>query len=321
MPPLLKATKMLHELGDRLLLSVLRRERLPDLASLLSVKETPLLVQPSIWEEMTYRQRVAYFVQRVKKGFLRLFRRSTAHFQYRDLMARAIAGSLSSEEWRVRTIALIKEELGAVSPHAVPDELWLVVSEMAWRDLNFQHQMATRIRDNLRERVLFTFGDMPTPTLSPNTFWILLALAAAQPPAKRAKRRRWPIFSRIADILSRFRWWNALKRLLASPEQRLIRRATERLQNEAQQQSLDHNWAGFWDQWIISETLQQWPNALQKLDPPLRNALTALPLLNITSPPASQDTDKESAEQSGMVLATREWEEELPGWFESLCRQ
>lgn len=171
-----------------------------------------------------------------------------------DMVTQAINGQLPPDRWRVRLIRRLGQNFNGIPPCYLPDNLWPVVSEMAWRDLDFQYWIATQVRAYFRPRLLFTLGHMPVATLSPATCWLLIALAGVSTPL----------------LSSGFR-----------TGQNSLDRAVKRLQREGQRQALTPGWAGFWDQWIALEALQRWPQACALLDPPLHQALLALPLVTM----------------------------------------
>jgi hypothetical protein len=197
----------------------------------------------------------------------------------------------------------LERTLEAVSSQHIPADLWPLLAERAWHDLSFQHEMATWLQTHLRQTVIFTERDKILALLSPNTFWVLLALT----PIPTALSRTW--FTRA--------YWQT-------------RWAAQRLQRMAAQQVLAaEQWANFWDQWVLLAAKTACPDAVEQCNPALYKALISLPIFQFTAAPAPQQAqdaptamlDETQAASKGQVSApiptwsTPAWQTAMPYWF------
>lgn len=201
----------------------------------------------------------------------------------------AIAGQLSLPEWRSRIQNWLRCLFGCPLSTRLPDDLLPILGEAAWRDLDFQYWVAAQVRIYLRPRVLIEPGEMPFAQLSPKTMWALIALSG----------------SRISH-----------PRRSLNPKRRATLIAAKRLRIAGGEQALaTGGWAGFWDQWVISEALRHWPDALKPLDVQLHNALTSMPLLATTSPEMTAQRNGKKGKTKSILLAASNWKEGIPPWF------
>lgn len=337
--PLMEMASTLRTLGQELLRNLLHSKRQLDWLKLFPLQQAQILVQPRIWE-MSCHQHITCVGRLLRHALLpSLENDSLQHrgsdglraltgkvawpnlgLSYKVTVAQAIAGKLSDHAWRARILGRLELDFDGLPPRYMPDDLWPVVSEFAWRDLDFQHWVAAQVRSYFRPRVLFMLGDMPVATLSPRTFWVLIALASLEMQTARpwASPNQRMVQKAIKLLLTPFIGFTQ-----ESLNRRMVRKAIKRLQNEGQRQALATGWAGFWDQWILSEALRHWPDAFNKLDSQLCDALLALPLLAITSPAAllqSYSERKDKASQPPVKLAAPNWKKDMPGWFQSLYK-
>lgn len=280
--PLVELASTLRAIGQNLLCSLLYGGCCPDWSALVPLEHARMLVQPRAFRRVYLRRWVARLTSRKPVS------------QDEEAVTRAIAGKLPLRKWRTRVLDQLKLRFGGPPSVYLPDDLWPVLSEIAWRDLDFQYWVAAQVRMYFRPRILFMPGERLVAKLSPITVWILIALAGAATSASRGFH----------------------------PNQQTIRRAVRRLRNRGKQEALETTgWAGFWDQWIVSEALQHWPSALKSLDAELRDALLTLPLLNITSPVTlAQPGKKRKSRTETRQFAAPDWEKEMPEWFPALCK-
>ncbi|NJN15471.1 MAG: hypothetical protein HC822_03840 [Oscillochloris sp.] len=142
------------------------------------------------------------------------------------------------------------------------------------------------LRQTLARQVLFFPGLPPVPILAPQCYWALIALAEIGNP----------------------------QLLLPWPRRRLVRAALQRLQSIAAGIALSAGWAGFWDQWVLSEAQRQWSKPKSNSASPLHQALAALPLHQSAGATVPQH------EQPPFTLANPNWEQERPPWFDLLAQ-
>lgn len=216
------------------------------------------------------------------------------------IVRRAVAGRLSAAAWQKHALAHVRERWGGLPPRHVPDALWPMLGEMAWLDPEWNRQVATTILNYLYHHALVPDGCVPVVGLSTPACWLLLALRPV-PALTRRSSGRWGwlrVWERqpLSWLIARFRSWPTLRR-----------RAMDRLRCEAERQAVYPGWT-FWDQWLVSQIVAQWPASIQRLDPRLHAALLALPLLTITGQGAP--------ETGGPALAAAGWEQAMPSWFQ-----
>jgi len=278
--PLLELASTLRTIGQNLLCNLLYGGCRPDWSALLPPEQARVLAQPGMPMRVGLRRRVAGV------------RRKKPTPQYDAAVTQAIAGRLSLGQWRARVLGQLKRRFGGPPSTYLPDDLWPVLSEVAWRDLDFQYWVAAQVRMYFRPQVLFMPDETLVAKLFPTTLWALIALAGVETSAPRGPH----------------------------PNRQTLRRAVKRLQNRGEQEALQTNgWAGFWDQWIVSKALQRWPGALRALDAKLHGALLALPLLTITTPETlAQRGRKRKSKAEIRPLAASDWEKEMPEWFPGL---
>lgn len=306
--PLAAEVAMFRNLGQQLLGAVLRQEPLPPLPALLTLEQAQVNRPQLIWPRLLRRYHT-YGQQGFFDDLGLILRDSLRQLRQR----RWRASYQSVQQWppRFRFTMLVnrlERALGTVSAEAMPDDLWALLAESAWGDLTFQHALASQFRAYLRQTVLFTQRDKALVLLSPNTFWVLLALAA--------NPMRFSL-----EYFTRDYWWQ--------------RWAAQRLQQAAAHQIVStEGWADFWDQWVIWQGMALCPDAVVRLNPLLYNALTALPIFQWTAPPTSRpalrdqsDAVDESADivaliagskpvsGSTPILSTPTWQAAIPAWF------
>ena len=215
----------------------------------------------------------------------------------------------------------------------MPDFLWATVAERAWATPAFQREAALLARSILQTQYLFPAGGLPTPLLAPGTFWALLLLAEARrtPPLKpqlsalftravlgsphRTLRQLATIGRGLRHRVPR-RSWTWL------PTARARRhRAAAHLRQRAEFQVLAASeWAGFWDQYVMTEAILAWHGGQPALRAPVRRALTELPVAQnvlrrvFSHRPGVQRTTAAAPTQ---MLARPQWEAERPVWLAS----
>jgi hypothetical protein len=252
---------------------------------------------------------------------------------YRPTLARAVGNGLSAQAWRARVWGQLRVRLGRATLGYVPDFLWATVAERAWSTPAFQREATLLARGILQEQYLFPAGSLPTPILASQTFWALLVLAEVRrPPA--LKRELGALFSRAvlgspaktAEHLGKIgrelrahiprSWWTWL------PTARSRRqRAAAHLRRCAEIEVLAASeWAHFWDQYVMTEAMVHWHGGAPAVRPPVRVALTSLPVANETLRAVfSRRPDARRAQAAAPIstLAHPDWENDRPLWLSS----
>lgn len=132
--------------------------------------------------------------------------------------ARRAAGRGSTADLSGFLNGFLTGQLAAGSGCAIPVSMWHTASLAAWTNLDFCRQATDLIHGVLRSRICRSRQWDRAPNLHPNTFWLLIRLAAPRDAAP--------------------------KRML-----HLLRGLAERALQEP-------GWARFWDQWVLAEALE-----------------------------------------------------------------
>jgi hypothetical protein len=292
--PLHRGVVLLQKLGLSLLQALLTENKAePVLSQMLDEDEVRLLRPVTFW---TLRRHArsrgqnqpwwTLFPARMGALYNHLRRRPPG-YEYQATVKMAAQGRLSLWAMRARLLSEIERRMGGIGRDRISPDWWPLIGVRAWLDPHFQYQAATLLRTHLHHRMLFALDEIPLPHLSPQTLWLLVALAN-------------PV---------RLRWWQWLHW-----DQQAQRNGLLSLQRAAAEESQHLHWAHLWDQWIVSEALQHWPGAFRRLPGELRYACYRLPLvtelsLQLESLPLSiQDSD-------AIHIAHPDWRHELPGWL------
>ncbi len=171
------------------------------------------------------------------------------------LTKHAMRGTLSeSTRGRLMTQLMARRFFGA-DAYLLPRFLWRTATELAFEAPRFRLHVARTLDQFLRPRMTL-LPELPPFELSIPTFWLLIALyQPTKPPWWRWLDPRWHRLVEIIDTLAA----------------------------QAHLQSRSTGWAGFWDQWLLLHRLQAEPDAILRLNPLLRLAITRLPLLSATT--------------------------------------
>jgi len=186
-----------------------------------------------------------------------------------------------------RLLDEVERRVGGVTSTNVPTDLWPLVSQSAWMDLEFQNPITEKVHDVLRKTYLFKIGQMPKPDFSPQVYWMLILIARS----------------------GSLGWWEKLTR---APRIRLEGVAMMRAVAEAQ--VLKSPWARVWDQWIIMEAIRVWPDARYELGPHLSRAVMTLPLKNRLSP-GDQVSTSGMHDRAAADIVHSDWDRDLPDWL------
>jgi hypothetical protein len=221
--------------------------------------------QPELWKLLTYREIKTLAQAQVwkvkwnwKTGLIPANMRDDLRRALKKLIPKTIDGKIKSRQWEVGICNRLALALGGTAGNILPDELWLAAAGAAWCDPNFQFSVAMKLINWLRNTRLMVPYEHPEPRLSPNTFWVLIALTQIKPLEAG---------------------------YFFSPKERAAVRVQRRFQEEANLRIMVNEWAGFWDQWVIRLASQRWPSGFRQMDTRLCKALLALPLLDTTAMP------------------------------------
>ena len=235
--PLGEIAMILRRLGQITLQTALNATPRPNLTQILSPVDLRVLRTAPIWP-VPLRRRI---------GRLRYLSNHTETALTKPLR-RAVDGFYRSDGWRLRIREMLTMGTGGAQGQIIPNDFWPLVGHMAWNDLNFKRWAQSRISQHLSQNPRFA-GQNPTITLTPQTFWSLIALCDA----KSASLLK-------ADSRRRFRLAN-------------------RLIEEARLQTVSHHWAGFWDQWLLDRAIASWPEAVNNPKDPLIRVFRKLPII------------------------------------------
>lgn len=242
----------------------------------------------------------------------KLFRPLKAVFdsdaRFENIAFKAMTGGFSEDEFA----GTIKKHMtddcfGGLSPDFVPTGFLRIAGEKAWRDLRFQRDASVAVRKYFKEKILFTLDDETYPSISPNTYWILIALAKAETPEIRRRDHcvtRSDYAEWLGDIGSIVEYHETVARIGKTVEYLTIH---------------PEGWAGFWDQWAIWKAKRLRPDAFKALGKRLRPALLELPFFEYmgAGPAPAQKTGKHPP----IMLTEMAWEKDIPKWFDSYRAQ
>ncbi len=192
--------------------------------------------------------------------------------------------------WRGQFVRQLALEMQLTQRFRAPYPWWELIGQRAWLDLNFQRRVRYAVIKHMKTRVLFSLSQWPHPRFHPNSFWLLIALTDVPAPAPH------------------WRFWR--RQGIAATLHRI-----------AVRQSLNEQWAGIWDQWLILTAILRWHREQERLPPELWNAILALPLWRALPStghlPALPDAVPET---SGITLARADKEDVLPPWLPDYFR-
>jgi hypothetical protein len=214
-------------------------KRAPALTSFLTPIEARALGELHIWKLKTHpNTRPTAAIPKDKEN--------RSKVTLKDLVTRSITGEIDAREWQtVFQNRLVQALGGGAQGSGLPQDLDPLVEKAAWDDLLFRRALASRVKEYLRERVLFIPGEPWMPRFSAGAFWALIGLSeTGEAPGQRA------FINMVAAI-----------------------------RDEARRHVLHEGWAGFWDQWLIRVARDQWPLAFEQDTDMFSRALLALPLV------------------------------------------
>lgn len=254
--PLADAARLLQDLGIALLAALFDDKPRPAINQYVRGKEWNILEYPPLGSppRQTGRSYATLFAQARKSG--------------------------PTDTWRDALHGQIAIHMG-MQQRSIPSDWWPLVGKRAWLDLEFQFRAGSEARAYLRVHTLFKEGQIPCPTFSANTFWMLIAMTGPIPP----------------------RWWQWRRRA-----------SSDWLRQEARKQIVQPEWAGLWDQWLFVEAMRRWPRGVGELPSSLQQALYSLPLL-AELPPSLSESSRNSDENSPVELAAPSWRTGFPDWL------
>lgn len=212
-----------------------------------------------------------------------------------------VHGRQTTAQWQSGLIAAARRAAGLNDGYALPSGGWEALGRWAWGGPAFQRDAVALLEAKLRANVLFVGGDwstlrQPTLSLSPQTIWLLLALAAPHRIAPRPSwLRRLMAEARAALVALRARRWPWPRRRDDSEL------ASAMFVELGRRHGLVPGWAGVWDQWLLLQAVRRWPGDDAG---PVRAAIAALPLAGPPRP-------------GGLSLARPHWSNECPAWFQT----
>lgn len=245
-------------------------KRAPALASFLTPIEARALGELHLWKLKTpLKTRRPASMPKDKENRLKV--------TLKDLVTRSISGEIDVREWQaVFQNRLVQALGGGAQGSGLPHDLDPLVEKAAWDDLRFRRALAVRVKEYLRERVLFIPGEPWMPRFSAGAFWTLIGLSeTGEAPGQKA----------FINMLT------------------LIR-------EEARRHVLNEGWAGFWDQWLIRVAREQWPLAFEQDSDMFSRALLALPL--VTRRSAAFPEKKLPIPKLSLLERLRKW---MPTFF------
>lgn len=223
------------------------------------------------------------------RGDERLIRLAGRHpGYYRRVVRYSLGSPISNRARRLLMLERLARRFFGPGSFVLPDDLWCLAGELAWKDLRFCHHVARDIRLYLRDRMVFEAGSIPNIQLSPRTFWLLLALY--QPPETS--------------------WWRQML-----PSHRRQKTTLKQMRRVAQREAYGECWAKVWDQWLILESLLNNETGLQQLNPKLRKAVVQMPLLSKTTKWQNQAA---ATDESVFQFAKTHWGLEHMKWLKPL---
>ncbi|HSR67294.1 MAG TPA: hypothetical protein VLU25_05080, partial [Acidobacteriota bacterium] len=101
----------------------------------------------------------------------------------------ALGHEAGEEEWRRQILGKMWDELGGRPGGAMPDLLWELAGQAAFRDPHFQRLAAEASLRHLKHNRLLT-GELTPLQFHPNAFWFLLAVAELPAPRLQHLARR-----------------------------------------------------------------------------------------------------------------------------------
>lgn len=238
--PLQAAADMLRLLGEQLIVQLMAAE------AKLAWPQKWAREVPDIWQSrrLWRTSRRAQWLKRAPLGA------TWAKRQERRFVRRVMQGKVSMDAYRKRFRRGLHQEMSSTTQFGLTPELWRLAGEAAWIGPDFQLPINRNLDRRLRSEILLEGGRPPQIFISPQALWALVALAAGQP-LNRAARKS-----------------------MALP----LRRLREPLGELAAQQALRAEWAGFWDQWLLTRALPLVRKRFPSRDTPLLAALKKLPL-------------------------------------------
>jgi hypothetical protein len=188
----------------------------------------------------------------------------------------------------------------------IPVMYWPLAANAAWCDGEFQFRVGYLARQYLRQTEFLTPIEPSLPSFSPNVFWILLLLLPENTHAGPGGQ----LFQRGGKIDSS-----------TVPDLPLIwiQRAEKTLRSVANIAAATPGWAGFWDQWLITQAIRVWKPSLASDMLGMFHALLNLPVVNEQLPEetTAYETRLNLKGSPPFNLARPEVQTERPGWYRS----
>jgi hypothetical protein len=219
----------------------------------------------------------------------------------------------SPEIFQRKIIAQIRNLLWGRMSLSIPWYFWESLGIAAWGGGAFKLLYADAIRSILRERYILSAEEREeVPSLSPNSFWLLLSLAPlglSLPPPHEEVPRNYALRS-CAYFPHKYLEY------LRAEEQRLGVNPTDymavtEIRTVAKHQAQQECWATFWDQWFLGELFKQRGKTQNFGFIGLNRYLAELPILNSNR---SELPIGESLEAS-ISIPSDKLKETVPFWY------
>ncbi len=183
------------------------------------------------------------------------------------------------------------------STSPLPEQLWPVAAELAWRQPGFRHQLGSQLQSFFRSHLLIGDGKLPTISLDLRTYWLLLELAGM------ARLRHLATITKPKDAPT--------AALVRDPRSR---QAVTRLSELAVAGLAGARWAGFWDQWVMLEAARKNQRHLGQTTPAILHLLASLPWLEeMPQRPTLHRPAPASSQHQEIAVAS--WRQDRPVWL------
>jgi hypothetical protein len=204
--------------------------------------------------------------------------------------------------------AIIEQEMKSLfyrEYDLIPARFWPITATAAWIDVEMQYRVGYAIYEYLRHTEIFSQNESCVPTFSVNTFWVLILLCAHDPMA--GKR----------PSLGVNRTVKSGDQIANTPPPMWPRYIGDVLRSAAQKQAKKSGWAGFWDQWIISQAILVWKPTPASDISEFFTALLSLPVIHQRLPNQVEDYRKRFnlKDSSNIDLGRSLSPSEKPSWY------